>query len=137
MSTEKFSFVQARHRLISLYKFLHQDNLNQGDLSNFSIGVYNLSETELNMEIDRYVKLIYHDFEEVQSLILIQDIFDIYKIIYGSRMTLDQSTRLKKLLENMTPDELVGQKQKIIERLGLNVSIDKICENLQRIFHVS
>ena len=73
----------------------------------------------------------------VQTQVLKQDIFDIYKIVYGSRMTLDQSIRLSKLVENMTTDELVSQRQKIIERLGLNQSIDKICENLQRIFHVS
>ena len=94
MSTEKFSLVQARHKLISLYKFLHQDDLNQDDLSNFSIGVYNLSETELNIEIVRYVQLIYHDFE-------------------------------KYIIDNAE----IGH-----DKLKEETDIDKVCENLQRLF---
>ena len=78
--------------------------------------------------------LLEAEVPNIKTEVLIQDIFDIYKIVYGSRMTLDQSVRLSKLVENMTFDELVRQKQKIIERLGLNVSVDQVCKNLQRIF---
>ena len=90
MSVDNLS--KQRQQLISLYKFLNKENLNQDDLSNFSISVYNLSEDELNVTISRYVQLVYHDFEQY-------------------------------IVNNVEKD-----------RIKEETDIDKVCQNLQRLF---